>query len=198
VTLRRLSLIAFLAVACSAAPQGAGQRNAAPVATSGTAHPYGAVRSEDTPSLVARVSKPVPTSSTGTANRLSGSVAVRGTWAYAEPSFGSGYLAIPEGPGWIVLVCGPLDCFEAVSTDAGPELWLQKRPHNRIGDLSAAMFQRACGSLSAGLCSGSYEILGAADQHPDDPPADPRDDAMRDEVGDELYTLPPTDQGGPG
>ena len=117
--------------------------------------------------------------------------AVHGTWAYAKPSHGPGYLAIPEGPGWIVLVCGPLTCIERVSTDAGPELWLQKPPHSRIGDLSAVMFREVCGPLSAGLCRGSYAILGAADQSGEDPPVNPADDAMRAEDGPKP-TVPPT------
>ena len=117
--------------------------------------------------------------------------ATEGTWAYAKPSHGARYLAIPEGPGWIVQVCGPLDCCERVATDAGPELWLQRA--GRIGDLSFVDFGRACGPLSAGLCRGSYTILGAADQHPDDPPSHPADDEMRVEDGGPAPTLPPTD-----
>ena len=80
-----------------------------------------------------------------------------GTWAYAKASHGPRYLAIPEGPGYIVEVCGPLACFERVSTDAGPALYLQRA--GRIGDLSSVDFIEACGSLSAGLCSGSYSII---------------------------------------
>ncbi len=130
---------------------------------------------------------PSPTGKVGSAI-----VAARGTWAYANASHGPRYLAIPEGPGWIVEVCGPLGCLERVSTDAGPELWLQRA--GRIGDLSSADFRAICGPLSAGLCSGSYSILGAADQSGDDPPRDPRDDAMR--VEDGGPTLPPTSIGG--
>jgi hypothetical protein len=100
-----------------------------------------------------------------------------GTWAYAERSHGSGYLAIPEGRGWVVIVCGPLDCIERVSTDAGPALYLQRA--GRIGDLAAVMFEDVCGPLSAGLCSGSYTIIGRPDQHPEDPPEHPDDARMR-------------------
>lgn len=100
-----------------------------------------------------------------------------GTWAYAAESYGPLYLAIPEGPGFDVRICGPLDCLERVSTDAGPELWLQRK--GRIGDLSSRDFLTICGPLSAGLCSGSYTILGVADQHPEDPPEHPDDARMR-------------------
>jgi hypothetical protein len=116
---------------------------------------------------------------------------VAGTWAYAERSYGSGYLAIPEGPGWVVTVCGPLDCIERVSTDAGPELRLQRA--GRIGDLAAVMFEDICGPLSAGLCDGSYTIIGRPDQHPDDPPEHPDDARMRLEDRE----LPATDQEDP-
>jgi hypothetical protein len=100
-----------------------------------------------------------------------------GTWAYANASHGSRYLAIPEGPGFDVTVCGPLDCLERVSTDAGPALYLQRA--GRIGDLSSVMFQEICGPLGPGLCRGSYTILGVADQHPEDPPEHPDDARMR-------------------
>jgi hypothetical protein len=121
----------------------------------------------------------------------SASVVTRsGTWAYAERSYGPGYLAIPEGRGWYVIVCGPLGCLDRVSTDAGPELWLQKPPHSRIGDLAAVMFEEVCGPLSAGLCDGSYTVTGRADQHPEDPPEHPDDTRMRAE---DFGPLPATD-----
>jgi hypothetical protein len=114
-----------------------------------------------------------------------------GTWAYANASHGSRYLAIPEGPGFDVTVCGPLDCLERVSTDAGPALYLQRA--GRIGDLSSVMFQEICGPLGPGLCRGSYTILGAADQHPEDPPEHEADRRMRLEDRE----LPATDTGEP-
>ena len=163
-----------------------------------TVTPFAAVRpvlafpgAPDGPLATARADAVLaPAPSVSESSTLSSGAPTRsGVWAYAKPSHGRGYLAIPEGPGWIVWVCGPLDCFERVSTDAGPELWLQRA--GRIGDLSAVMFQRACGPLSAGLCRGSYAILGAADQSGEDPPRHPDDDRMRAE--DAAPTLPPTD-----
>lgn len=115
-----------------------------------------------------------------------------GTWAYAKASYGPDYVAIPEGRGWQVTVCGPLDCIDVVSTDAGPALYLQRA--GRIGDLAAVMFQEICGPLSAGLCRGSYTITGPADQHPEDPPEHPADRRMRaEDNGEPRMTLPPTD-----
>ena len=103
---------------------------------------------------------PMPTPTAGIGSVLTGTasdVTRQGTWAYAKPSHGPRYLAIPEGRGWLVMVCGPADCFLRVSTDAGPVLSLQRA--GRIGDLSAVDFERACGvSTSFGLCSGSYTI----------------------------------------
>jgi hypothetical protein len=110
-----------------------------------------------------------------------------GTWAYAERSYGPGYLAIPEGRGWVVTVCGPLDCIERLSTDAGPALYLQRA--GRIGDLASVMFLEICGPLAAGLCAGSYTIIGRPDQSGDDPAPHKDDERMRLEVRD----LPATD-----
>jgi hypothetical protein len=85
-----------------------------------------------------------------------------GTWAYADPSYGPLYLAIPEGPGWRVRVCGPAACLDRVSTDAGPDLFLQRA--GRIGDLSAVDFEAVCGLSAAqrvifGLCQGTSTLL---------------------------------------
>lgn len=115
-----------------------------------------------------------------------------GAWAYADASYGPRYLAIPEGRGFDVRVCGPLGCLERVSTDAGPALWLQRT--GRIGDVSSADFVVICGPLGPGLCrGGSYTILGVADQSGDDPPEHPDDDRLRIEDGGPGPTLPPTD-----
>ncbi|MDP2622287.1 MAG: hypothetical protein Q8Q29_00615 [Actinomycetota bacterium] len=82
-------------------------------------------------------------------------------WAFADPSYGPRYLAIPEGPGWKIRVCGPAACFDRVSTDAGPELFLQRE--GRLGDVSAADFPRICGvPISYGLCPGTLTIEGRA------------------------------------
>ena len=90
-------------------------------------------------------------------------VTLQGTWAYADPAYGPHYLAIPNGPGWLVTVCGPAACLERVSTDAGPVLSLQRE--GRIGDLSAVDFEAVCGMTAAqrvaiGLCPGSFTITG--------------------------------------
>ena len=87
----------------------------------------------------------------------------QGTWAWADPSHGDRYLAIPEGPGYRVLVCGPAACLERFSTDAGPVKSLQRA--GRLGDLSARDWLTVCGvELRFGLCPGSLTILGR--RHP--------------------------------
>jgi hypothetical protein len=96
--------------------------------------------------------------SPATAERAIPTPATRsGTWAYANRSHGPRYLAIPEGRGIRVAVCGPLGCLDRVSTDAGPALYLQRA--GRIGDLSSVDFVTICGPLSRGLCRGTYTIL---------------------------------------
>jgi hypothetical protein len=45
-----------------------------------------------------------------------------------------------------------------VSTDAGPDLFLQRK--GRIGDLSSVDFLVVCGvPLSYGLCQGTYTLI---------------------------------------
>lgn len=88
-------------------------------------------------------------------------VARQGIWAYADPSHGPRYLAIPEGAGWLVDVCGPAACLTRVSTDAGPVKSLQRA--GRLGDLSAVDFEAVCAMTPAqrvaiGLCPGSLTI----------------------------------------
>jgi hypothetical protein len=102
-----------------------------------------------------------PAGRTVTTERLNPMPATRsGIWSYADPSHGPLYLAIPEGRGWRVTVCGPLACLERTSTDAGPDLFLQRK--GRIGDLSWRDFLAVCGPLSRGICDGSYAIGGRA------------------------------------
>jgi len=43
----------------------------------------------------------------------------QGTLWWADETLGPAYLAIPIGPGHRVRVCGPADCIDLVSTDAG-------------------------------------------------------------------------------
>jgi hypothetical protein len=84
-----------------------------------------------------------------------------GTLAYAKPSFGARYLAIPEGPGVRVRICAPRGCLERVSTDAGPALFRQRE--GRLADVSYVDFAWLCGCTpeTLGLIrEASIEYLG--------------------------------------
>jgi hypothetical protein len=71
-----------------------------------------------------------------------------------------GWLAIPEGPGYLITVCGPSDCAEQLLTnDAGPSLAWQRK--GRIVDLDVPTFELVCGVpwRIAGTCPVSVTIL---------------------------------------
>lgn len=62
----------------------------------------------------------------------------------------AGYLALPEGPGILVEVCGPGGCIIRRSNDAGPSRAMQRV--GRVIDLNVRDFELVCGcSWSAGL-----------------------------------------------
>jgi hypothetical protein len=97
--------------------------------------------------LAAPAAVPVPPSSEPTQDpgERSSSIA-SGIAAYAVPSYGSRYLAIPEGPGVRVTVCSqatPLRCVDRVSTDAGPDREMQRA--GRVADVSYVDFAYLCG-----------------------------------------------------
>lgn len=89
-----------------------------------------------------------------------GTAIASGTIAYAVPSFGSRYLAIPEGPGHRVRICVDERCLARTSTDAGPDLAMQRE--GRLADLSYVDFRYLCGCRpeSIGLIVGTIEYLG--------------------------------------
>lgn len=71
----------------------------------------------------------------------------------------SSYLALPMGPGYLARICGAHSCVTMRSTDAGPDLAMQRA--GRIADLSVAVFEEVCGvPASVGLCPVSVAILG--------------------------------------
>jgi hypothetical protein len=73
------------------------------------------------------------------------------------PGF-AGYLALPEGPGIRVRICGPAACAVRVSNDAGPSLAMQRK--GRIADLDVATFELVSGkSWRAGLVRVTVEYL---------------------------------------
>jgi hypothetical protein len=76
---------------------------------------------------------------------------IRGTASYMGPAFPASYLALPRGPGITVRICGAGGCVTMRSTDAGPDLAMQRL--GRVADLSNWAWLRVCGEpLSAGLC----------------------------------------------
>ena len=70
-----------------------------------------------------------------------------------------GYLALPEGPGVRVRVCGPAACIERTSNDAGPSKAMQRQ--GRIVDLDATDFNEVCGCSwqTVGLVKVTVEYL---------------------------------------
>jgi hypothetical protein len=68
---------------------------------------------------------------------------VTGIASFVGPRFGPEYLALPEGPGHTVTICGPAACVTRTSTDAGPDLAMQRA--GRVADLSFSDFARVCG-----------------------------------------------------
>jgi hypothetical protein len=87
-----------------------------------------------------------------------GTPIVGGTASHVGTQFGPDYLALPEGPGILVEVCGAGGCATRRSTDAGPDLAMQR--DGRVVDLSAHLFEHVCGEpASVGLCPVTVEYL---------------------------------------
>jgi len=89
-------------------------------------------------------SGPMPTGSPRTAPIL------RGTATTYGPGW-DGWLALPQGPGVRVRICGAGGCVVRTSTDAGPSLAMQRQ--GRIADLDVTTFEAVCGvPWTRGLC----------------------------------------------
>ncbi len=72
--------------------------------------------------------------------------------------FGRSYLALPEGPGHRVRICGDASCWTMTSTDAGPDLAMQRA--GRVADLNDWVWHLVSGlPLSRGLCHVTVEYL---------------------------------------
>jgi hypothetical protein len=70
-----------------------------------------------------------------------------------------GWIAWPDGPGWRLRVCGPGGCVVVVTTDAGPDLAMQRA--GRIVDLDVATFEHVAGaSWTTGLTKVKVTVLG--------------------------------------
>jgi len=98
-----------------------------------------------TPSTSAvTASGPEPTRKPGAAGSLRGYASTYG------PGW-DGWLALPQGPGVHVRICGAGGCVVRTSTDAGPSLAMQRR--GRIADLDVRTFEAVCGvPWTVGLC----------------------------------------------
>jgi hypothetical protein len=69
-----------------------------------------------------------------------------------------GWLALPEGPGVRVRICGAGGCVVQTSTDAGPSLAMQRR--GRVADLDVPTFETVCGvPWTRGLCRVTVRCL---------------------------------------
>lgn len=107
---------------------------------------------------------------------------VKGVASYVGASYGSGYLALPEhkwhSAGIRVLICGPAHCIKRTSTDAGPDLAMQRL--GRVADLSKRDFGIVCGCNAElkGTVKVTVYYLSASKAAPRVKPA---------------MTLPPTD-----
>jgi hypothetical protein len=70
-----------------------------------------------------------------------------------------GWIAWPAGPGWRLRVCGPGDCVTVVTTDAGPDLAMQRA--GRVVDLDVRTFERVAGApWTIGLTKVILTVLG--------------------------------------
>ena len=90
-------------------------------------------------------------SKTSVAGSTPAPVATSGTASFMDPSYGASYLALPSGPGHRVLICSVERCVTRTSTDAGPDLAMQRA--GRVADLSYrdAAFLCGCDPYIPGL-----------------------------------------------
>lgn len=72
--------------------------------------------------------------------------------------FGRSYLALPEGRGHRVRICGEGDCVTMTSTDAGPDKAMQRA--GRVCDLNDYVWAKVTGlPLSRGLAHVTVTYL---------------------------------------
>jgi len=75
------------------------------------------------------------------------------------PAWPPDYLALPEGRGWRVRLCGASGCATMTSTDAGPDRAMQRL--GRVADLSVETFSAICGvPWTRGLCEVTVQVEG--------------------------------------
>jgi len=76
-----------------------------------------------------------------------------------------GWIAWPLGPGWMLRICGPGGCAVVVTTDAGPDLAMQRE--GRIVDLDVTTFERVAGvPWTVGLIKVRVTVIGKVPMMP--------------------------------
>ena len=90
----------------------------------------------------------------------------QGIASWMPESFGADYLALPEGPGQQVTICG-VRCLDMTSTDAGPSKAMQRA--GRVADIGVVRWEYICGlPRSAGLCPVNVDYHRTATIPPTD------------------------------
>jgi hypothetical protein len=136
-------VIPAAAIEAGASGNPAGQIGAPPMSGDGSRGPASQRLKSAGPGGAPFPSPPAqPINRTPAATSDIGTAIESGVIAYAEPSFGDRYLALPEGPGHRLTICVGRRCLERVSTDAGPDLSMQRA--GRIADVSFVDFAWLC------------------------------------------------------
>ncbi|MCX7335503.1 MAG: hypothetical protein NTV85_28645 [Hyphomicrobiales bacterium] len=116
-----------------------------------------AARGRVTPSPSPTRTRPAATTKPRTAQHREPDAILRGVASTYGPGW-DGWLALPQGPGVRVRICGAGGCVVRTSTDAGPSLAMQRR--GRVADLDVAAFELVCGvPWTRGLCRVALEYL---------------------------------------
>lgn len=80
-----------------------------------------------------------------------------GIASWMPEKYGARYLALPQGPGHYVRICG-VRCIRIRSMDTGPD---QRIVPGRIADLNVRLWEHVCGlPRSRGLCPVTVTFLG--------------------------------------
>lgn len=118
---------------------------------SASPEPTGTPHRQGTAVPVSPAPSPPPARATPKPTRV-----VKGIASHMGSTQGFGYLALPQGPGHRVRICGAGGCVDRTSTDAGPDKAMQRA--GRVADLYVGDFVTVCGKpASAGLCTVTVE-----------------------------------------
>lgn len=81
---------------------------------------------------------------------------ISGIASWMPEKYGPTYLALPQGPGFFVRICGAT-CVELESMDTGPN---QRIHPDRVADLAVVLWEQVCGVPRAiGLCPVTVELM---------------------------------------